>query len=229
LINTIYKSDISNTEKNSCINKAVLNNIKIINCNRKELIVKYKNRIINIKNLYYVFKNFSKGTFVNKNYIQTLIDKIRKLKYEAKIVIGDIKDETLDSNRIHVWIEFLKNEKTYIIDVSNSVVIDKDSFYMFYKPEILNEIKKDEVINDELLSILVNDLSIQYAEYLIFNKKLEKELKRKKGYFYKIALLITSFTSIIINVTYHVFKYLFYFDFSCVCPILCWCYVTINY
>lgn len=183
LIRNIFDSTIRDKYKEQFLNRLLSEGIKIIKYNKKTLILEYNDKQISVGNLHSNFKQFDKNIYNQVNYIPILINKIRELNHNAKIVIGYVKQEALNSRKLLAWIEIQKNTKSYVIDLCDNIVIDKDSFYMFYKPEVLNEVKKEEVISDELLSFLVNDLSVQYDEYLIFDKAFKKDIQKNKELF----------------------------------------------
>ena len=51
---------------------------------------------------------------------------------------------------------------------------------MFYNVEVINNVSKNDVLNEETLSVLINDLSINYDEYLIYAQEFNKEVHKKR-------------------------------------------------
>lgn len=190
ILKNLFDPNMPNKYKEQFINKLINNGVKIIKYDPKTLIIECEGRTSTIKNLYLNEDEFNKSdyneyvNYFDKNiYIPILINKIKKLSDNSKIVIGYVKGELLDNKQLLAWIEVIKNNKTYVIDFTSNMIIDKNSFYSFYKPEILNEIKKENLISDKLLSVLINDLSIQYDEYLIFDREFKREIEKKKELF----------------------------------------------
>lgn len=190
LVNNFFDLTIPEKMKEQFVNRLESEGIKVIKYNKKNLIIEYNSKQINIGNLCSSFRQFDKRyynantTYYSKDvYIPILLDKMNDINYESKIVIGYIKEEVLESKKLFAWIEITKKGKVYVLDFVNNIVIDKDSFYIFYKPEILNVIEKDDVISDDILSVLINNFDIQYDEYLIFNKEFNKDITKIKSYF----------------------------------------------
>jgi len=191
LINNIFDPNMPDKMKKKFINQLENNDVKIIDYSREKLIIEYTDKKIVIGNLCLLHKNFNKKDYKNNLYyrkdvyIPILLDKLRKLNHKSQIVTGYIDTELLDNKKLYSWLEIVNNKKDYVIDFINNIIIDKDSYYMLYNPKVLNSIKKDDVLNNETLSILINDLSIEYDEYLIFDKEFKEEIKKKKSYFTK--------------------------------------------
>ncbi len=188
LINNIFQVYIPEKMKEQYLNKFQSEGVKIIKYDGKTLIIEYDGKQISVGSLYLTSEVFNKKDYKsNPNhyskdvYIPILINKLKKMKEPSKIVIGYINEEVLGAKKLFAWIEITKKEKSYILDFVNNIIVDKDSFYMFYKPEVLNEIDKDKIISDEMLSILINDLNVRYDEYLIFNEEFNNEVENKKG------------------------------------------------
>lgn len=188
IINNIFGVYNPEKTKQQYFDKLQRLGVKIIKYDSKSLMLEYNNKKINIDGLYMNSEIFDKSDYTSNPYhytkdiyIPILIRKIREINNPAKIVIGNIKEESLLSNKLFAWIEVSNNDKTLVLDFVNNIIIDKDIFYMFYKPNILNQITKESLIDDKYISMLINDFNVRYDEYLIFNKEYNKEIENKKG------------------------------------------------
>lgn len=190
IINMIFDPELQKMNKKKYVQKLINNNIKVLKYNEKELIIELEGKELTFRNLqltnsYFEQKDCNKNIIRYKEsiYIPILIEKLRFLDQSYKIIIGNIQEETVNRNKLFAWMEFSKNNKEYVIDYVHNIIFDKESFYFFYKPNILNKIEKDNLLNDRLISILIDILNIRYDEYLIFNKEINKEVSKKKKLF----------------------------------------------
>ena len=192
LINYIFNPSETSENKKLYINQLKKGGIKVIKYDNLSLLIKYRNKSILIQDLCSIFDQFTKEDYYSsiaiykrENYIPVLLQKITKLGNKSKIMIGYISEDTLDVKKLYSWLEIKINNKIFVIDFINNIVINKEAFYMFYKPEILNEIKKENILNPELITILTKDFTVNYDEYLIFSKEFENEIQKKKELFRK--------------------------------------------
>lgn len=192
LINYIFHPSETGENKELYINQLKKGGIKVIKYEKESLLIKYRKKSILVQDLCSTFTQFTKEDYYSsiaiykrENYIPILLQKITKLDNKSKIMIGYINEEILNAKKLYSWIEIKINNKIFVIDFVNNIVINREAFYMFYKPEILNGIKKENILNPELITLLTKELNINYDEYLIFNKEFEKEIKKKKELFRK--------------------------------------------
>jgi len=120
------------------------------------------------------FKGY--GVNINK-YIAQTIKLSRNLEQPSTIVIGYLTEELDKIRKLHCWLEFEKDNKTYIIDFPNNLLINKDEYYMFTQPNIINKIDSNN-LDDNIVDILHNIFQLEYEEIVCFYEELKKDIKK---------------------------------------------------
>lgn len=160
--------------------------VHLIKYDGQKLIIKNNGEILMFKEPSLTFRGFSKKDYNTPNYynkeiyIPILIDKLKLLDDTSKLVIGYVNEELLDSKKIRCWIEINKNQNVYVIDFVNNISMEKELFYKFYNVEVINKVSQKDIINEKMLSVLINDLSVSYDEYLIYAQEFNKEVHKKR-------------------------------------------------
>lgn len=186
IVNHIFEPNSNYGLKDQFFDKLSNLGVQIIKYDGQKLIIKCDGEIFTFRDLCLYFREFNKRDYNNpnhydkENYIPILIDKLKLLDDTSKLVIGYINEELLNSKKIRCWIEIIKNNKSYVIDFVNNICMEKEHFYNFYNVEIINKVSKNDVLNEEVLSVLINDLSISYDEYLIYAQEFNKEVHKKR-------------------------------------------------
>ena len=134
MICQMFKVNFSKKTVESYYEKMQKEGVKILKQKEKFLILRYNDTTIIVAAI--------NNNGYNFNYVTTTIEQLRKCKHEAKIVTGYIKCDTSEVKQLLSWLEITNGNNAVVADYFNNIVIDKNSFYMFYHPEILNEIKK---------------------------------------------------------------------------------------
>ena len=176
IFNTICNIfDVSGTKKllNSEFKK--LKSIEhVSNCefSRNNLSLNFKNVNINVKKINKNADNFS-------NNIYEIIQLSKQLKEPNKIVIGYLTEELDKIQKLHFWIEYTKNNKTYVIDYLNNIVVNKEGYYLLTQPKFINEISSEQ-LNQDTVTLLNESFKLEHSEILCFYQEFEKDLKKIK-------------------------------------------------
>ena len=88
--------------------------------------------------------------------------------------------EELDKiQKLHFWIEYTKNNKTYVIDYLNNIVVNKEGYYLLTQPKFINEISSEQ-LNQDTVTLLNESFKLEHSEILCFYQEFEKDLKKIK-------------------------------------------------
>lgn len=187
IVNNIFAPNTPLESKTQYFKKLEELEVDTIKYDRETLILKVDGEIFTFKNLCSKFREFKNSDYHKINYydnniyIPILMNKLKLLNSTGKIVIGYITEELLDAKKLRSWIEITKNNKTYAIDFVNNICMDQKQFYMFYKPNILNKVSDENIMDNTVLSALINEFNLKYDEYLIFAEEFNRDLQKKKG------------------------------------------------
>ena len=83
-------------------------------------------------------------------------------------------------NYLHTFILVISNNnQEYIIDATLNIIMQKDTYFSIFKPQIISCINKSQLINDlQLLTPLEKNGKLYKAEYFCFPKQVMNTIKK---------------------------------------------------
>jgi len=154
--------------------KKLKNIEEISKCNfsRNNLSFNFKNTNVKVKKIIKNPEEFTKN-------LNGVIEISKQLQKPNKIVIGYLTEELDKIQKLHFWIEYTKNNETYVVDYLNNIIINKEGYYLLTQPKIMNEINSDQ-INYDTVTLLNEIFKLEHDEILCFYQEFEKDLKKIK-------------------------------------------------